>query len=85
VLSGQMTRGEALAEMKELLYHPDSQRSDVEFFKKKMRLSDEEFDEIMELPKKTYRDYPSNRFVFERHDGWIIRIVKRAVRPRALH
>lgn len=84
VLAGQMSRQEALAEMREPLYHPDSQRSDVEFFKKKMRLSDETFDEIMELPKKTYRDYPSNRFVFERHEGRIIRLVKWAVRPRAL-
>ena len=84
ILSGQMTRDEALAEMEEPLYHPDTLRSDLEFFKKKMRLSGEAFDEIMQIQKKTYRDYPSNRFVFERHDGWIIRMVKRAVRPRAL-
>lgn len=60
--------------MGEPLYHPDSQRLDVEFFKKKMRLSEERFDEIMELPNKTYRDYPSNRNWFKRNGGWIIRV-----------
>ncbi|MEO8464175.1 MAG: N-acetyl sugar amidotransferase [Gammaproteobacteria bacterium] len=84
ILAGQISREEALLDVEKPLHDAETERSDLEFFRKKMRLSEKEFSEIMNIPKRTHRDYPSNRFVFERHDGWVIRFVKRIVRPRAL-
>lgn len=64
VCSGQMKREEALEEMKRDSYPPDLLRQDKEFVIKKLGLSEEEFEKIMKLPVKTYKDYPSNYVIF---------------------
>ena len=83
ICSGQLTRDEALREMEKPLYDPDMLEEDYGFFLKKMRLTREEFEDIMRMPKKSYADYPSNALVF-RNMPWVIRLVKRAVKPSAL-
>jgi N-acetyl sugar amidotransferase len=53
--SGQMTREEALEKMKEISYI----EGDKEYVLEKLELSEKEFEEIMALPKKSYKDYPN--------------------------
>jgi hypothetical protein len=60
IVAGQMTREEALKEMEKPLYDPKELEEDIEFLSKKMGLSIEEFKEIMKMPNKTFRDYPSD-------------------------
>jgi len=59
ICSGQMTRGEALKELKKDPYPLRLQEEDNAYLLKKFGLSDKEFDGIMNLPKRTYWDYPS--------------------------
>ncbi|MEN6383195.1 MAG: N-acetyl sugar amidotransferase, partial [Rectinema sp.] len=78
--SGQITRDDAMKEMERPAYSPELFQQDLEFFIKKMKLSREEWDCIMALPVRTYKDYPSNRFIF-RINPWIIRWIKYIVKP----
>lgn len=61
--NGWMSRDEALALMREPPYiEPDL----VDLVKKRLGYSDAEFDGLMNLPKKSYRDYPTYKQTFER-------------------
>jgi N-acetyl sugar amidotransferase len=71
VRTGQMTRAEALEKIEEPM--PIDQ-SILEEIKKRLDLSDSEFEQIMQSPKKTYRDYATYKRTFERMRGifWIM-------------
>lgn len=55
--AGQMTREDALREMEKPTYDPDLQEQDRVYVCKKLGLSAEQFEEIMNAQPKTYRDY----------------------------
>ena len=57
--AGQMSREEALEEMKNPPCAPEQLQEDYDFVIKKLNLSAPEFEGIMGLPKKTFWDYPS--------------------------
>lgn len=59
VNAGQMSREEALQEMKNPPCAPAQLQEDYDFVIKKLNLSEREFEEIMNLPKKKFWDYPS--------------------------
>jgi N-acetyl sugar amidotransferase len=59
ICSGEITRQEALKEMDQPAYPPTLQESDREYVIKKLGLTDDEFQNIMNLPRKTIYDYPS--------------------------
>lgn len=63
VRSGQMTRGEALEKIKQPKPFDESILTEV---KKRLSLTDEEFKRIINLPRKTYRDYQTYKETFER-------------------
>jgi hypothetical protein len=65
ICSGEITRAEALAELQKPTYSPNMQEEDVEYVLKKFDLTTEEFDAIVQLPKKTYWDYPSQGRFYE--------------------
>lgn len=66
VRSGQITREQGL----ELLAAPyDFPAEEVEYVKKRLRFSDEEFEGLLKLPKKTYRDFETYKKRFE-HLRW---------------
>ena len=63
VRSGKMDRDEAL----KLVHEPQFFDKDIiEEVKTRLGFSDEEFDEIMKQPQKTYRDYKTYKQTFER-------------------
>ena len=59
IVSGNITREEALKQLQEPLYDPASLVSDKEFVLKKLGYSDREWERLMALPNKTFRDYPN--------------------------
>lgn len=71
VWSGQISREEALREIGRIDYPVELQEQDREYVIKKLGLSFQEFDEIMNLPTHTFWDYPSYKKVFSRH-RWLI-------------
>ncbi len=63
VRSGQLERGEAAARLAERRI-PDPEQ--LAMVKKRLRFSDAEFDEVMTMPARTYRDFPTYKQRFER-------------------
>jgi len=59
IVSGQMTRNEALEKLQEPLYDPAELEIDITYFCKKLRISRQEFDELMKSPIHHYADFPN--------------------------
>lgn len=59
ICSGQMTKEEALEEIKKPLYDPDKFKEDYEFILKKLEISKEEFDSLMALPQRDHLEFDS--------------------------
>jgi N-acetyl sugar amidotransferase len=57
--SKEITRDDALLELKKETYPVEVQKEDRTYVIKKLGLSEEEFDAIMRQPTKTFWDYPS--------------------------
>ena len=60
ICSGQVTREDAIEELKKPSYDNETLKIEQEYIAKKFDLSQEEFKSIMEKPVKTYRDYPND-------------------------
>jgi N-acetyl sugar amidotransferase len=60
ICSGEITRAEALLQLNHPTYAPTLQEEDHEYVVKKLGLTDEEFENIMKLPQKSYWDYPGS-------------------------
>lgn len=63
VRMGKMSREEALAEYNK---PPKVEKEIVNYFKKRLELSDKEYEEIMNRPTKSWKDYPTYKKRFER-------------------
>lgn len=59
VMSGEITREEALQQILKPPYDPDRMERDKVYVIKKLGLTEEEFQEIWTRPNKTFMDYPS--------------------------
>ena len=57
IYSGQITREDALEELKKEIYPPGLLSQDMEFVKKKFSFGDQEFDKIMKSPVRSFREY----------------------------
>ena len=64
ICSGQMTREEALEEIKEPPYDAKQLKIDKEFVLKKLGLSEAEFDAIMQLPIRNHREFEMEGSLF---------------------
>lgn len=64
VRSGQISREDAVNEY--YFQEPYLPPGLLKYFKKRLNLTDDEFAEIMNLPKKSYRDYKTYKRTFER-------------------
>lgn len=65
VCSGEISREAALAEIQQAAYAPSLQEEDREYVSKKLSLNDAEFNAVMNLPRKSYWDYPSYGRILE--------------------
>lgn len=64
ILTGQMTRVEALAELEKPPYDPETIHQDIEFVANKLDITVDELMHYKDLPKKTYRDYKNQEEVY---------------------
>ncbi len=82
VVSGQITRAAALAELAEPAYSPEELRRDRTFVAKKLGLTEDELEALRVAPLHAHEDYPTQ----ESYRRWIralwLRLPKRAVRDR---
>ncbi|EAR23509.1 putative LPS biosynthesis protein WbpG [Nitrococcus mobilis Nb-231] len=60
LLSGQITRSEALQGLEAPAYHEMAMQEELEYVIKKLGITEEEFERLMELPVQTFFDYSSN-------------------------
>ena len=65
VLSGQMSRGAALAACQEPECPADTLREDLDYVLKKFDLSEAQFEQLMSAPNRTFMDYPNHYATLE--------------------
>ena len=59
IVSGQLTREQALRDLQEPLYLPDELEIDIAYFCKKLRISRLQFDEFLKPPGRLYSEFPN--------------------------
>lgn len=57
IVAGQMTRQQALEELEKTLYDEKELKEDKEYIAKKLGVSDEEFEKILQMPSHKYSDF----------------------------
>ena len=62
ILTKQMTREDALAELIQPAYDPDEMKKDFEFVAKKLGLTTDSLQDLMDGDNKTYKEYKNNLF-----------------------
>ncbi|WP_374597286.1 N-acetyl sugar amidotransferase [Sphingosinicella sp.] len=65
ILTGQMTREEAVAELEKPPYDQQAIGQEVEFVANKLGISIGELESYMALPLKSYRDYKNQRQIYD--------------------
>lgn len=65
ILTGQMTREEALERLKTPAYDPAAIDEEFEYIAKKLEISVVELKEYHEMPKKSYSDYRNQSWMFD--------------------
>jgi len=61
ICSGQITREEAIEKLKSLPYNPESVEQEKQFICKKLQLSPEDFETILQQKPFTYKDFPNSK------------------------
>jgi hypothetical protein len=61
IVSGQMTREEALLELKQPLYIESELNEDRDYFIKKLGITHKEYEEIMQIPVRSYAEFPNSQ------------------------
>jgi N-acetyl sugar amidotransferase len=80
IVSGQMTRAEALRELEGDPYQAQLAEEDTRYIRRKFGLSEQEFDAIMTTPPKSLRDYPNSAWIRARLGTLVRRAKARATR-----
>lgn len=78
ICSGQMNREEALEELKRQPAESDILRNDKDYIIKKLNLTNNEFQQIMNAPPKTYKDYSNTHDLWNRLD-WFVKKARRRI------
>ena len=60
ICAGEICRGKALELLQQPIYNPAEVEREKKFVAKKLDISVNELEEIIQQPPKTYRDYPNN-------------------------
>jgi hypothetical protein len=60
IVSGQMTRSQALAELEKPLYEPTELAEDKDYIIRKLGLTEAEFEELLHAPRREHSDYATN-------------------------
>ena len=68
IRNGEITREDALKELKKPLYDAEKLYEDKKYVLSKLGFSEKEFEKIMKMPARPHSDYPS--------DMWILQLLK---------
>ncbi|MFC2117181.1 N-acetyl sugar amidotransferase [Bacteroidota bacterium] len=63
ILTKQMSRDDALKELSQPAYDPDEMKKDFEFVAKKLGLTKDSLQSLLDGENKTYKDYKNNMFM----------------------
>lgn len=80
VLAGEITRDEALAELAEPLYSEDELNADRTYIRKKLRLSEEEWQTYLHAPRHRATEFPSNERLYR-----LMKLAQGFVERRLVH
>jgi N-acetyl sugar amidotransferase len=64
IVSNKINKQEAYSELAKPLYDSVTLQNDKEYICRKLRIDNLKFDELLSMPVKTFRDYPSNFKLF---------------------
>lgn len=64
ILTGQMSRKEALENLKKPAYDPENIKHEFEYIANKLNISVAELQSYFDMPKKTYKDYKSQGNIY---------------------
>jgi N-acetyl sugar amidotransferase len=84
VCTGQVSRDQAMATLREPPLPADMAREDREFVEQKLELTRDEFEQILNAPPRTWREYPNNSWIFLMHDNPAMLRVARGARALGL-
>lgn len=76
VLSGEITRDEAIVEIEKSPYNRESINNDIEYITKKLRMSKVEFEELLKGDNHYFYDYPSYYPLYIKYQKYIFNIMK---------
>jgi hypothetical protein len=65
ILTGQMSREEALKLLKEPAYDPETIDQDIEYVANKLDITIDELMGYFNAPNKTYKDYKNQQFIYD--------------------
>jgi N-acetyl sugar amidotransferase len=65
ILTGQMTRDEALQELEKSAFDPETISHEFDYIARKLRISSDELRHYFEMPRKTYQDYKNQQWLFD--------------------
>ena len=65
ILTGQMTRNEALNKLKETPYSTEQMKQDMDYIAKKLHITIEDMESILKGDNKTYKDYKNSFYFIE--------------------
>jgi len=65
ILTGQMTRNEALEKLNKPAYNEETIHQEFEYISNKLGITVEELQSYMDAPKKTYNDYKSQQYIYD--------------------
>jgi N-acetyl sugar amidotransferase len=65
IVTGQMTREEAIELLKKPSYDESIIRQEIEFVANKLGITSNDLNGFMELPKRTYKDYKNQRQIYD--------------------
>lgn len=78
VCSGQMTRDKAIEELNQPPAPKEMLVQDREYVIKKLGLSEQEFEQILKSPNKTFEDYPNTDSMWRRLN-WLVKIARKRI------
>jgi len=65
ILTGQMSREEALLKLQKPAYDPDVVSEDLEYISNKLGITESELDGYLKAPNKTYKDYKNQQSIYD--------------------
>lgn len=67
IFSGQISKAEALRQLKEPIYNSEQLFIDKDFVLKKLGLTDAEFDKLMQEPRREHIDFATEKSLYEKY------------------